>query len=534
MRRRFLPLVAAASLAAALTSSLPAAAQDPATSVPPTEVVAPEAPSTTTTTTTSTTTPAPTTTDPGGTRQTRIVGGAPIAGSGRTYPYLAGVIDKGFALDPGFHCGATVLSPSWALTAAHCVTNRSDGSVRDAGEFDVLTGTYALREGSGGQRLPVAAIYRHPGSTGLDNDFDVALLRLGRPTTSPAVRIIAPTGADTALDDTGVVATTAGWGRIEFQGAAPIDARYVDVPIQSDATCSTAYPARPDPGAIRGLEYRTQSMLCAGPLGGGRDSCQGDSGGPLVVPAPDGVRQVGVVSWGFECARAGQPGVYSRLTATSGWISHVRRFGPFDANSLAFISKQFLDMDNRVPTSAELRSWFDRLAAGTAPAALIEERLAAPTWQGQAGGVTRLYLGALGFRPNTTVMTDWVNFLRKGAKLQTVARAFANNYLALSDPAYVDKLYTMALGRSPSPADRTYWVGVIASGIPRGDVMVRITESAEAKARVAPEVRAITTRYGLLRQTPVSGQLAIDLAKPQRQLVDELRLGYVYAQRIQG
>ena len=48
-------------------------------------------------------------------------------------------------------------------------------------------------------------------------------------------------------------------------------------------------------------------MICAGEAG--RDSCQGDSGGPMTA---DGFH-VGIVSWGYGCARAGYPAVY-RLT----------------------------------------------------------------------------------------------------------------------------------------------------------------------------------------------------------------------------
>ena len=58
-------------------------------------------------------------------------------------------------------------------------------------------------------------------------------------------------------------------------------------------------------------------MFCAGNiLKGGIDSCQGDSGGPL---AQNGV-QIGVVSWGYQCAKQGYPGVYANVAVLRSWI----------------------------------------------------------------------------------------------------------------------------------------------------------------------------------------------------------------------
>ena len=85
---------------------------------------------------------------------------------------------------------------------------------------------------------------------------------------------------------------------------------WVRVPAISNSDCNSAYG-----GGI------TDSMICAGYPGvGGKDACQGDSGGPFVCN--DGGKAVvaGTTSFGFGCALADYPGVYSRTTTALDWI----------------------------------------------------------------------------------------------------------------------------------------------------------------------------------------------------------------------
>merc|ERR1712107_535381 len=58
------------------------------------------------------------------------------------------------------------------------------------------------------------------------------------------------------------------------------------------------------------------TMMCAGFQAGGKDSCQGDSGGPFMC----GNQLSGVVSWGYGCANAGYPGVYTQTSYFLHWI----------------------------------------------------------------------------------------------------------------------------------------------------------------------------------------------------------------------
>ena len=63
-------------------------------------------------------------------------------------------------------------------------------------------------------------------------------------------------------------------------------------------------------------------MMCA--ADDGEDSCTGDSGGPLVIRENSGDVQVGIVSWGVECAHKVFPGVYARISSQFEWIrGHV-------------------------------------------------------------------------------------------------------------------------------------------------------------------------------------------------------------------
>lgn len=61
----------------------------------------------------------------------------------------------------------------------------------------------------------------------------------------------------------------------------------------------------------------TPEMICAGAIDPARDACQGDSGGPLVANK----HLVGIVSWGEGCGHNIYPGVYTRVSEYSDWIS---------------------------------------------------------------------------------------------------------------------------------------------------------------------------------------------------------------------
>jgi len=113
-------------------------------------------------------------------------------------------------------------------------------------------------------------------------------------TTISAASLVA-SGSDPA---SGTTTTTIGWGLTSESGSLSASLREVNVAVVSRTTCAADYS---------GEATLTTRMFCA--AASGKDSCSGDSGGPIINTSSKVL--LGGVSWGFGCAEAAYPGVYS-------------------------------------------------------------------------------------------------------------------------------------------------------------------------------------------------------------------------------
>lgn len=217
--------------------------------------------------------------------QPYVVGGSRASIS--QYPWVVYL-----ATTSGFqYCGGTLVAPNKVVTAAHCTYGDSPSAVRVvAGRED--------KQSSAGVVAGVTKIWVHPNyATGWG--YDVSVLTLDR--NLPYATLPLASSSESALYNPGTSATVLGWGNTREGGSASRYLLKATVPVVSDSSCAAAY----------GSEFVASREVCAGYTQGGVDACQGDSGGPLVA----GGKLIGVVSWGYGCARAGYPGVYAQVSA---------------------------------------------------------------------------------------------------------------------------------------------------------------------------------------------------------------------------
>lgn len=240
----------------------------------------------------------------------KIVGGLPITIQDASYQISLQTRN--------FHiCGGSVISENFVLTAAHCTSGQS------ASSLTIRAGSDLYR--SGGVVVRVEKILQHEKFDYSKIDFDFSLLKLAAPLNfSDLIQPIALPSQDEIVEDDSLCIVT-GWGNTQNSQESRDKLRAAYVPSVNQAECDAAY---------RNFGGITDRMICAGYKSGGKDACQGlllerrllrrflnylftgDSGGPLV----SGEKLVGVVSWGYGCAIAGYPGVYSRVAAARDWI----------------------------------------------------------------------------------------------------------------------------------------------------------------------------------------------------------------------
>ncbi|XP_060765645.1 transmembrane protease serine 2 isoform X2 [Neoarius graeffei] len=231
---------------------------------------------------------------------TRIVGGEVVSSLG-LWPWQVSLQAMGRHL-----CGGSIITPSWIVTAAHCVQ-----ALPSPSQWTVYAGYLTLREMYSSTGNSVSQVIAHTGFDPETNTNDIALMKLRTPLQmSSSIKPV-------CLPNTGLDFSTlrayyvTGWGATMSQGSASNELREAQVSLISRTVCNSQQ-------VYNGLI--TDTMICAGKLQGGVDSCQGDSGGPLVTKENVLWWLVGDTSWGQGCALRNRPGVYGNMTFFLDWI----------------------------------------------------------------------------------------------------------------------------------------------------------------------------------------------------------------------
>ncbi|MCK5874102.1 MAG: serine protease [Alcanivoracaceae bacterium] len=223
-------------------------------------------------------------------------------------------------------CGTTLIGGRWAMTAAHCLFNRTNTDY-----LAIAVGSEDLNSPDM-TTIPVQSFYTPTGvpptSTVYQND--IALLYLQSAPSQSPVSLIDQQNLDELLaaPDGDDLVEVRGWGRLGTGAGFPSQLQRVRLEL-TPTNCGGIL----DPGTMFCASETTPELSEIDDSGDlspadtqGEDACELDSGGPLLYrPANGLIWQLGIVSWGVDsdCGSNEFGTAYARVPAFLSWIENT-------------------------------------------------------------------------------------------------------------------------------------------------------------------------------------------------------------------
>eukprot|EP00092_Neocalanus_flemingeri_P004210 GFUD01004528.1.p1 GENE.GFUD01004528.1~~GFUD01004528.1.p1 ORF type:complete len:436 (+),score=96.74 GFUD01004528.1:799-2106(+) len=233
------------------------------------------------------------------------------------WPWLAalGYTDPNTG-DVQYLCGATLVSAKHVVTAANCI--RDDMVTVLLGEHVIGNDT----DGANPEEFRVVKMTKHEKYNSSTFENDIALVEFETEVTfkKGIQPVCLPSKTPELLQENLVSKGVyiAGWGATNFKGPTSNLLLQGIINVVSNQECKERF------SQFNNVEIG-DTKICARDLNDRIDACQGDGGGPMVYLKKASDKKfryhlIGVVSFGYQCAVKGFPGVYTRVTEYDQWI----------------------------------------------------------------------------------------------------------------------------------------------------------------------------------------------------------------------